>query len=113
MPRESPLEMMFRLQLTANKIEGWEQEYRFHSERKWRFDFAFPEKKIAVELQGGTWSRGGHARGSGIEKDCEKFSHAAILGWSIILADTNQVKNGQGIDWLIQALGNRDQMELF
>lgn len=29
-------------------------EYRFHPFREWRFDYAIPELKIALEVEGGT-----------------------------------------------------------
>ena len=28
-------------------------EYKFHPTRRWRFDLAWPDKKVAVEVQGG------------------------------------------------------------
>lgn len=28
-------------------------EYRFHPTRKWRFDFAIPHIKVAIEIEGG------------------------------------------------------------
>lgn len=33
-------------------------EYRIHSERKWRFDYVMPDKKIAIECEGVVWTRG-------------------------------------------------------
>ena len=34
------------------RSEGYEfkQEFKFHPDRKWRFDFAWPEQKIAIEV---------------------------------------------------------------
>lgn len=58
-------------------------EHRFHPVRKWRFDFAYPQKMIAIECEGGHWTGGRHTRGSGFAKDCEKYSAAAELGWLI------------------------------
>lgn len=59
------------------------REFRFHPERKFRFDFAYPELMLAVECEGGVWSRGRHTRGSGFIKDCEKYNLACRLGWNI------------------------------
>jgi len=62
-----------------------ELEYRFCPGRKWRFDFAWPCLLVALEVQGGTWRRGGGAhRGTGAIRDMEKFSEAAALGWRIL-----------------------------
>lgn len=59
-------------------------EYRFHEKLRWRFDFAWPEKKVAVEMEGGVFTRGGHTRGKGYSKDCDKYNAAAELGWRVL-----------------------------
>lgn len=61
-----------------------ETEFRFHPERKWRFDFAWPEKKIALEVDGGIWIGGGHNRGAQIKKTWEKENEAHCMGWHIL-----------------------------
>ncbi len=53
--------------------------------------FSKPELKIAIEQDGGVWSGGRHARGSGIIKDMEKFNCAAILGWRILKYTPDQM----------------------
>ena len=52
--------------------------------RKFRFDYAWPDKKVALECDGGIWTQGRHTRGAGWLKDMEKFDAAAILGWRVI-----------------------------
>lgn len=37
---------------------GMVREFRFHPKRMWRFDFAWPAQKVALEFQGGTFGRG-------------------------------------------------------
>lgn len=62
------------------------QELRFHSVRRWRFDFALLplSKGIAIEVEGGVWSGGRHTRGGGYIGDMEKYNEAAILGWKVL-----------------------------
>lgn len=60
-----------------------EMEYRFYPARRWRFDFAHPETRIAIECDGGTWNGGRHVRGEGYSKDCEKLNMAARLNWRV------------------------------
>ena len=68
-----------------NKIcTGWEVEYKFHPKRKWRFDFANPVLKIAIEQEGGVWISGRHNRGKGFLNDMEKYNQAVILGWKVL-----------------------------
>lgn len=61
-----------------------ERGYIFHPTRKWKFDFALPEYKIAVEYEGGTYSGGGHTRGAHYWSDCIKYREAALLGWVVL-----------------------------
>ena len=58
-------------------------EYRFHPVRKWKFDFAWPRVKVAVEIEGGAFSKGRHTRGKGFEGDCEKYNAALDAGWRV------------------------------
>ena len=59
-------------------------EHRFHPTRLWRFDYAWPAEKIAVEVEGGIWTGGRHINPAGFIADLEKYNAAAVLGWRII-----------------------------
>ena len=74
------------LKLLTTVCKGWVAEYRFHGTRKWRFDFAHPGRRIAVEIEGGIFARGrlGHSTGVGIKKDMKKYNEAALLGWTVL-----------------------------
>jgi very-short-patch-repair endonuclease len=65
-------------------------EHRFHPVRKWRFDYAIVELKIAIEIEGGIWTNGRHTWGSGVIKDMEKYNTATALGWKIIRIQPNK-----------------------
>lgn len=67
--------------------------------RKYRYDFAWPEYKIAVELQGGVHgneSRGRHTRGAGYEEDCTKLALAQIAGYACLYLTPGMVDKGTG-----------------
>lgn len=87
-------------------------EHRFHPSRRWRFDLAWPAQRVAVEVDGGTFSGGRHARGAGIRGDAEKFSEAAAMGWRVLRVLPEHVESGQALGWLERALdqqgGERD-----
>lgn len=91
----------------AAGLEPPVREYAFAKPRRWRFDFAWPEKRIALEVEGGTWIGGRHNRGSGYAKDCEKYAEAAIAGWAVIRATTEQVRNGTALQWVMRAIEAR------
>jgi len=83
-----------------------EKEYRFTPERRWRFDFAIPELKIAIEIEGGIWTNGRHSRGSGYTKDLEKYNTATALGWRIFRFSYNQIQDGEMVKFLIKLRGD-------
>ena len=58
-------------------------EYRFHPTRKWRFDYAWPDQMIALEVEGGGWVRGRHHRPKGFAEDLEKYNTALDMGWLV------------------------------
>lgn len=66
-------------------------ELRFSPPRQWRFDFAWPAHKVALEVEGGVWTGGRHTRGSGFLKDMEKYNAAAVLGWRVVRCTPNSV----------------------
>jgi hypothetical protein len=70
---------------------------KFHPKRKWRFDFAWPQQKVALELHGGVWNGGHHVRGQGFIDDREKMRAAQELGWIVLeyatgMVDYEQIK---------------------
>mgnify|MGYP003425334681 FL=1 len=71
----------------------WVKEHQFCDSRKWRFDFACPEIAIAIEIDGGVWTRGRHSRGTGQVADMEKINTAQLFGW-IVLRYTPQQFDG-------------------
>lgn len=56
-----------------------EREHRFHPTRKWRFDFAYPVARVAIEIEG----RGRHQTVVGYRDDCTKYCWATKLGWRV------------------------------
>lgn len=59
------------------------KEFKFHPTRKWRFDYALPEHKIAVEVEGGVWTGGRHTSPKGFLNDMEKYNTATLMGWRV------------------------------
>lgn len=84
-PKHSLAERKFLL-LWEDVLNGpkLESEFKFHDVRRWRFDFALPSQRIAIEIEGGVWSGGRHSRGAGFTQDCEKYLEAALLGWRVV-----------------------------
>ena len=82
--------------------------------RRFAFDFycsttgmpTFTGKSVLVEVQGGVhMKRGGHSTGTGITRDAEKASLAAVHGYRLVVATTEHVRDGRALMWIKQALG--------
>jgi very-short-patch-repair endonuclease len=73
----------FELLMLSESI-NLSREVRFHPTRRWRFDYANIVQKIAVEIEGGVFTRGRHTRGKGYIEDCVKYNAAAALGWRVL-----------------------------
>ncbi|WP_324040933.1 hypothetical protein [Aeromonas caviae] len=82
-------------------------ELVFHPKRRWRLDFAWPTRMIALEVHGGIHSGGRHTRGRGFVEDRAKMNAAALLGWTVIEATPEHIKSGQLRAWLLAAF-NQD-----
>ena len=59
------------------------KEYKFHPTRRWRFDYAIPEHKIALEVEGGVWTGGRHTSPKGFLGDIEKYNTATLMSWRV------------------------------
>ncbi len=100
----SEIEDMLAWMLKASKIEGWVREFRFHPVRRWRADFAFPSKKLLVEVEGGIFQKGRHTRGKGFTDDCAKYNEALLLGWRVLRVTPEHVHKGMALQWIERAL---------
>lgn len=96
LPREANL--CLEKHLRELKIK-FSPEFPFEPKRKWRFDYILCDfdgynLRIAIEIEGGIWSRGRHTRGKGFLNDMEKYNHAAMLGYRVIRFATQQCLDG-------------------
>ncbi|PHQ27863.1 hypothetical protein [Leeuwenhoekiella nanhaiensis] len=76
------------LVLWAMKREGsipdYLRELQFSDDRKFRFDWAIPALKIAIEYEGIFSEKSGHTTISGYTKDCIKYNLATLEGWKVL-----------------------------
>jgi len=91
----------------------WEMitpEYQFHAVRRWKFDYAFIEKRVALEIEG-LVRHAGHGSGksrhttnAGYTEDCVKYSTAASMGWLVIRVTEEMILDGTAIRLFCEAL---------
>ena len=80
------------------------RELRFAPPRRWRFDFAWPEQKVAVECDGGTRTGGRHVRPLGYEADQEKGNAAVLAGWRVLHFTQRDITSGEALRIIEAAL---------
>jgi hypothetical protein len=82
-------------------------EFRFDAKRKWRFDFAFLESKVALECQGGLFIPGGgrHSRGAALLKEHEKLNAAAVDGWRVLFTTPDNLCMTETLETIKAAIG--------
>jgi hypothetical protein len=77
-----------------------ELEYQIVKDRKYRWDFAWPLWRVALECNGGVWSGGAHGRRSGILRDYEKANLAAVLDWLCLYTTPDQLCTSETLTML-------------
>ena len=77
--------------------------------KNWVFDYHFPYHKVAVELNGGTYSGGAHVRGKHLNSEYAKIRAAQLLGQTILIYDSDDVMSGFIIDDLKKHLDNKNK----
>lgn len=115
MKKLSQLEEELALHLRAVKLPRPEREFHFAAHhvgrgagirkrlaaaglRDWRFDFAWPRLRIAVECEGGAWmKKGGHTTGKGFADDLRKYDAAMRLYWNVYRCDQDMITSGRAI----------------
>lgn len=74
-------------------IPDYVEELKFLHTRKFRFDWALPSIKVAIEYEGVISSKSRHTTISGYSTDCEKYNLAAIEGWRVLRYTAKTYKN--------------------
>lgn len=88
---DSAPELAYWLNLLAPDLPKPVTEHRFHPTRKWRFDYAWPDRKVAVEIDGGQYLPNGGRHNT--DADRKKLNMAARLKWHVLRFSTQQMRN--------------------
>ncbi len=86
------------------------REYKFHEKRHWKFDFALPAIRVAIEYEGLNFGHGGasgHQTIKGVVAGNEKYSEACIAGWCLVWVNAISVKNGLAHQLIQKAVNSR------
>ena len=82
------------------------KEYRFYKNRQWRFDYALPKYKIAIEVEGGVWTQGRHVRPVGFRGDMNKYNMATLMGWRLFRTTPKKLLTNDTLKLLKNAINS-------
>jgi len=96
--------VMFPALCRAHALPEPVAEYRFAPPRRWRFDWCWVDQKLALEVQGGIFTRGRHTRGPALLKEFEKLNAAARLGYRVMFTTPSQLASPEMFEAIREAL---------
>jgi len=102
------------LEREYSDIEAWEKDYeqryaKSKRSKRYRLDFAHPDTKVGIEIQGGVYNRGRHVTGSGYERDCRKYNLAYTSNWTIFLLTAQMAKDATWLALIASHICLRDE----
>ncbi len=98
-PGPSQIHIRMRQQIQQAGLPEPIEEYYHIKGRDFRLDFAWPDRKIGLEVQGMA-----HRIKGKFHADIEKRALALIDGWRILEVSGNAVRDERGIGWLKQLM---------
>lgn len=82
-------------------MAGCYKEYKFRPDRKWPFDFAWPDLLIACEVDGFGW---GHQAQQNIAKAHDKQNVAMLNGWRVFRYTSRHLGSRAGVIAAVEQL---------
>ena len=102
---------LFMFQLKEQRLDIPVREHKFLTKRRFRFDFAWLDRMIAMEIEGGVWTGGRHTRGAGYSRDLEKYNLAQLHGWDVYRFTPQDVRKGIAVAFVKDVMDNNQLKE--
>ena len=80
-------------QLELHPVNQPTREFQFDLNRKWRIDFAWPHRKLAVEIESSV-----HRIKGRFASDMPKYNALQLLGWTLLRYTAKMVASAEAID---------------
>jgi very-short-patch-repair endonuclease len=95
----------FLAYLESHGISAPHPEFRFVPGRKFRADYAWPDERLLLEIDGGIYGgKGGHSSISGILRDMEKGNLASVHGYRVLRFTPDQLYEDRTLEMIRQCL---------
>ncbi|MGE0227776.1 MAG: endonuclease domain-containing protein [Dehalococcoidia bacterium] len=73
------------------------RQHQYVPGRRFKADFAFPELRLLIEVQGGVYTGQAHGSVSGVLRDNERLNLATLHGWSVLRFTPDDVASGAAL----------------
>ena len=73
----------------------------------WRMDYAWPDQKVALEVEGGVWVNGAHNRPGHFLSDMNKYNAAGAMGWIVLRCQPKDLMKYATVEMVKRAMVNR------
>lgn len=106
---KSNLEQALLSQIRIVGLPMPEREFRAIPKRRFKWDFAYPDRKLLIEVQGGIWAgkygkQSGHTSGTGLNRDYEKNNLAVCHGYKVLYFTSNMIESGEAVSKIEEAM---------
>jgi very-short-patch-repair endonuclease len=101
----SELEDILLLLIRETGLPEPVRQHKFSDTRRFKLDFAWPDQKLGVEVNGGTWIKSGHTTGGGLDRDYEKNNLCQLGGWRLLIFNKRMIEDGTAIETIKKAIG--------
>jgi len=95
---------LFEISIVGSGLPTATREFHFNPEKRWkrcrRIDFCWPAYKLALEIEGGAWTKKGHTNGVNFIADMEKYNELAFSGFFLLRVTPEQVEKGEALELL-------------
>lgn len=94
--KRSELEIIFEQHVAQLRLPAPEREFKGAVPgREFRLDFAWPDRKVAVEVQGMV-----HRIKARFKADTEKHCLLVVHGWKVLPVSGDDVRRGRAVQWV-------------
>lgn len=100
----SELEELLFEQIKQARLPLPVREFRFLPSRRYRADFAYPDLKLLIEIEGGVDNGGRHVSRNGFRRDCVKYNLACLAGWRLLRFTNDTLFDGSALKVVREAL---------
>lgn len=101
---DSAIEAQFARDCRIAGLPAWKRNYVFLPGRKFECDFAYPEVRFGVEIEGMV-----HRIEGRFKRDIEKHALALLAGWMILRVDGDSIRQGRAVPWAAELLKRREE----